>query len=67
MTLSDLRIRAKLTQEQVAASINVSQSAVSHWEHGYPPLRKYRRFLCSVLDCTKEELEEAIKETVRRN
>ena len=54
-------------QTQVAASVNVTQTAISKWEHGSRPLRKYNRFLCSVLDCTAVELEAAIKETVRRN
>lgn len=66
MTLRELRNRAHRTQQEIGNAVNVSQGAVSHWEIGdFPPLRKYRRLLCSALDCTPQELEDAINETVR--
>ncbi len=68
MTLRELRKRAHRTQQEIGEAVNVSQGAVSHWESGdIPPLRKYRRLLCSALDCTPEELEDAIKTTMERN
>lgn len=59
MTLKELRLKAGLTQEQVAKLIDVDQAAVSYWESGkYKPLRKYRRKLAKLYGCTAEELGE---------
>lgn len=57
MTLKELRMKAGLTQEQVAKIIEVDQAAVSYWESGkYKPLRKYQRKLAKLYGCTVEEL-----------
>lgn len=57
MTLKELRLKAGLTQEQVAKLVDVDQAAVSYWESGkYKPLRKYQRKLAKLYGCTVEEL-----------
>lgn len=40
--LKGLRRAANMTQSEVAARLNVDQSAVSRWENGALPLKKYR-------------------------
>lgn len=58
MTLKELRLKAGLTQEQVAKLVDVDQAAVSYWESGkYKPLRKYQRKLAKLYGCTADELE----------
>ncbi len=62
LTLRTLRHDAVMTQGEVAAKLNVTQSAVCKWETGAEtPLKKYHQFLCSAYNCTREELQEAIK------
>ena len=57
VNLKRLREQKGLTQYQLADRINVNRSAVSMWETGAStPLRKYRRKLCELLDCTEAEL-----------
>ena len=46
--LRDLRQAAKMTQSEVAKALNVDQSAVSRWENGALPLRKYRGELAQI-------------------
>lgn len=42
----NIRLRAGLTQAQLAAAIKASQSAISLWEDGFiTPSRKYQRKL----------------------
>lgn len=61
MTLKELRLKAGLTQEQVAKLVDVDQAAVSYWESGkYKPLRKYQRKLAKLYGCTVEELGEEV-------
>lgn len=61
MTLKELRLKAGLTQEQVAKLVDVEQAAVSYWESGkYKPLRKYQRKLAKLYGCTVEELGEEV-------
>lgn len=51
------RIKANLTQKEVAAKLEVDPSAVSRWEAGTnPPLKKYRRKLAEIYGCTEEDL-----------
>ncbi len=46
-----------LTQMEVAAKLEVDQTTVSKWESGLnPPLKKYRRKLAALYDCTEDEL-----------
>lgn len=55
--MKELRERRGLTQAQIADRLNVDRSSVSKWESGdSTPLRKYRRKLCELLDCTEAEL-----------
>ena len=67
MTLDDLRRRSGLTQAQAGERLNVCQEAVSNWETGKnPPLRKYHKILQRIYDCSPEQLQEAIENTMRR-
>jgi transcriptional regulator with XRE-family HTH domain len=55
--LKELRIKAKLTQAELARKLNVTQSAVSAWEKGDKFPRKDRlRALCKLLDCKVDDL-----------
>ena len=55
--LYQCRIRAGLTQADVAKALNVHPSAVSNWERGInPPLKKYRGQLRALYRATEEEL-----------
>ena len=64
MTFKQLREDAGLVQADIAAALDVGQSAVSNWERGQgQPSRKYRQRLASMLHCTMEELDMAIVET----
>lgn len=57
MSLRDLRIRAGLTQCDVAKALQVDQSAVSYWERGRnPPLAKYHEPLARLYGISVEEL-----------
>lgn len=57
MTLKELRLKAGLTQEQVAKLLEVDQAAVSNWENKkYTPLRKYQRKLAKLYGVTTDEL-----------
>lgn len=54
--LKDLREAAHLTQAEVAARLQVDQSAVSRWEAGAMPLRKYRRKLSNLYHIKESDL-----------
>lgn len=57
MQIREYRKRAGMTQAELAARMDVDQSAVSLWEAGKTrPLRKMRERLAKVLGCTVEEL-----------
>lgn len=57
MNIKNLRMKAGLTQVQLAKKMNVDQSAVSLWESGKTaPMRKLHKKLAKVLGCTVEEL-----------
>lgn len=57
MALRELRERRGMTQTQIADRLEVDKSTVSKWESGdSTPLKKYRRKLCFLLDCTEAEL-----------
>lgn len=57
MNLRDLRVRAGLTQKDVAKALQVDQSAVSYWERGRnPPLAKYHEPLARLYGISVEEL-----------
>lgn len=56
-----LRIKAGMTQTEVAQALNVQQSTVTRWETvGTPPPRKYHEMLCRLYDCTMDDLKGAI-------
>jgi transcriptional regulator with XRE-family HTH domain len=51
------RLKAGLTQEDVAKELAVNQAAVSNWERGLnPPLPKYRKKLRALYHATEDEL-----------
>lgn len=51
------RLKAGLTQDEVAKELDVTQSALSNWERGTnPPLPKYRKRLRALYHATDEEL-----------
>ena len=55
--LRELRKQHGLSQEELAAKLNVSRQAVSKWENGsgYPELDKLM-MLCDLFRCTLDEL-----------
>ena len=65
MTLRDLRVHAGVTQEDMASACNLTQGAVSRWESGGGPPRKYHELICRKLDCSADELREAIADQRR--
>ena len=55
--MKSLRLRANLVQKEVAYELDVSQTAVSHWESGdTKPCRKYHRKLANLYGVSVEEL-----------
>lgn len=56
MTLKERRLKAGLTQENVARIIEVDQTAVSLWENGKKPLLKHRVKLAKLYGCKVDEL-----------
>ena len=57
LSIRELRMKAKLTQEQLAKKMNVDQSTVSLWERGKTfPTRKLHKKLAKVLGCTVDDL-----------
>lgn len=56
MTMKERRLKAGLTQENVAKIIEVDQTAVSLWENGKKPLLKHRVKLAKLYGCTVDEL-----------
>ena len=57
MGLRNLRIKAGMTQQELADKLEVNQAAVSRWENGdNPPLPKYQKKICRLFGCTAEEL-----------
>ena len=57
MKLKEIRLRAGLTQEQLAELMNTEQSYISRWETGRnEPSFEVLRQLAAVLHCTTDEL-----------
>lgn len=66
MDLKDLRKRADLTLERVAADIGRSHSTISNWESGKTlPMLNPLEFerICYLYKCSYQEFIEAVKET----
>lgn len=62
MTIKTLRIKACLTQADVAKILNVSKSAVSMWELGLrQPNAKKLKKLAKLFDVTVDQLLELIE------
>ncbi len=60
----DLRERLYLTQSDLAIQCGVKKQAVWHWEHGLSlPSLAHQKRLVEVLQCTREELLAALKES----
>lgn len=57
MNIKHFRMKAGLTQMELAKKMNVDQSAVSRWESGdAKPLRKLHKKLAKVLGVTVDDL-----------
>lgn len=55
--IRDLRKNQRLTQAQLAATVNIDQSQVSRWERGMSkPSRKYHSILAQTLGVDATEL-----------
>ena len=55
--LKRLREKKHLTQEEMAARLGISRSAVAMWENGQNiPPTKYLVTVAEMLDCTIDEL-----------
>lgn len=56
--LKELRARAGLKQETVAAALGVKQGTISNWENGTsePANIDTLRKLCRILNCTAAEI-----------
>lgn len=55
----DRRLQLGLTQGDIAEKLNVSQTAVSHWEKGdVSPCRKYHAQLAEILEVPLAEVKE---------
>lgn len=63
--LKELRKAAGLGQAEVAERLDVTQSAVSKWEHGCIPLAKYRRKLAKLYGVAEEELKRWLEDGKR--
>lgn len=51
------RLKARLSQAEVAERLEVDPSTISRWEAGVnPPLKKYRKKLAALYGCTEEDL-----------
>jgi transcriptional regulator with XRE-family HTH domain len=62
MTLKELRVRSRLTAEQVAVSLGKSVATIRFWESGKhtPRLTPPETLkLCQLYECSLEELAEA--------
>jgi transcriptional regulator with XRE-family HTH domain len=66
ITLKDLRIKAGLTQRQIAILLDMRVNTIGEWERGITepriPIRKVL-LLCKTLNCTLEELIECLDNT----
>lgn len=57
MNIRNLRLKAGLTQAELAKKLDVDQTAVSRWESGETtPLRKMHKKLAKVLGCKVDDL-----------
>lgn len=66
MNFRDLRTRRGMSQEYVAAKLDMSQTTVSFWERGLSqPYRKVRPRLASLLGVSVEDLDAALEQTRR--
>lgn len=57
MSIKIMRIKAGLTQEQLAKLIGSTQTTVSHWECGRStPIKRFQKRMAIVLKCEIEDL-----------
>ncbi len=63
-TFKDLRERLYLSQSELAMRCGITKQAVWHWENGLGlPSLAHQKRLVEVLQCTREELLAALKES----
>jgi putative transcriptional regulator len=66
MGMKQLRQKAGLRAEEVAAQIGVAHSSIRNWEQGrtIPKLRVDQvALLCRIYSCSIDDLEQAVKES----
>lgn len=56
MTLREARREKVISQAELAKKVGVTQGAVSRWENGYPPLKKYRAACARALGVSENEI-----------
>jgi len=67
MNMKQLRLRAGLRAEEVAAQIGVAHSSIRNWEQGrtIPKLRVDQvALLCRIYKCSIDDLEQSVKASV---
>jgi len=63
MTLEQLRLRAGLTQDQLAEKVGVNRVTISNWENGQGPRVSLMKPLADALGVTIAEVYDAIQKT----
>ena len=57
INIKSFRLKALLSQCELAEKLEVNQSAVSHWEKGdTKPCKKYIEKMCTIFGCTAGDL-----------
>jgi len=64
MTLEQLRIRAGLTQEQLAEKVGVNRITISNWENGTQPRIQFIRPLADALGVSTADVYDAIQKSL---
>lgn len=66
-TLKEMRLRCGYSRPQVANKLNVSDTAIAHWEaEDWTPSEKYHKPLARIYGVPLAEVRAAIEATKRR-